>query len=392
MARPRKFPFHLKNRYGKVSVYQTVNGIYVSFKIVWQEGSVRRKESRPDEEAAVDRAHEILGDIAKGAETRPDATAQQWAYFQKCEAALGGVPLLTAVEYYLKHGLKKQAVESLDVAEVVARYLASRKASGRGERYLATLKYDLTPVGEVMCKPIDRVTVVDLDAYLLTIPNARTRSNKRGSICSCWRWAQRKGWLAQGIPTAADQTDSPTVEYKDPEIIVHTQLESAFRFAEADPATRPLVPYMAIAAFAGVRSAEICRLTWEEHIDLDEGLILLGSDITKTKRRRVVYLEPVLCEWLKAHRSTGKVVKVQKPHNLLISVHQGRWPHNALRHSAVSYLMALHENAAKIANQSGHSETQLQTEYKALATKRAALQWFGVKPLSITLEPNSHGK
>lgn len=370
----------MTNRYGKVAVYRTTNGLYTSFKIVWAEGRVRRRESRPDESSAIDRASEILDDLAAGAASRPDATAQQWSYFQKCESLLNGVPLITAVEYYLEHGLKATPVEEMTVADVIARFIESRKSAGRGARYLRTLKYDLEPLVDVMRKPFARVTVADLDAYLTTIDNARTRHNKRGSITSCWRWARSKGWLPRDKGTAADMTDSPEVSRKDPGILAADALEVALHKAEQDDAVRQMVPYLAIAAFAGARSAEICRLTWEENIRMDQKVIILGSDITKTKRRRVIHMEPALVNWLSAHQSTGKVVKVARPHRLIATLHGGSWPHNALRHSAVSYLMALHRNAAMVAEQCGHTESQLQTNYKAAVTSEQSLKWFNIQP------------
>ena len=380
MPRPRKFPHVLSNRHGKVTVYQTPNGLYTSYKILWADGRVRRRESRPDEAAAIDRAQEILSDLAAGVEARPDATSQQWAYFQRCESLLKGVPLITAVEYYLAHGLKADPVEEMAVSDVVARFIESRRSVGRGERYLRTLKYDLEPLAEVMRKPFARVTVADLDAYLATVKNARTRRNKRGSVTSCWRWARSKGWLPRDKATAADMTDTPEVASKDPGILDADVLKEALHQAERDDTLRKMVPYLVIAAFAGVRSAEICRLTWEDHIKLDQGLIILGSDITKTKRRRVIQMEPVLVEWLSAHSSTGKVVKVARPHRLIAQLHAGAWPHNALRHSAVSYLMALHRNAAMVAEQCGHTEAQLQSCYKAAVTTEQALKWFNIQP------------
>ena len=381
MPRPRKFPHTLTNRYGKVTVYRTTNGVYTSFKIVWAEGKTRRRESRPDEASALDRAQEILGDLTAGATSRPDATAQQWAYFQRCESLLKGVPLITAVEFYLEHGLKVDPVEEMTVADVVARFIESRKSAGRGARYLRTLKYDLEPLADVLRKPFARVTVADLDAYLATIGNTRTRHNKRGSITSCWRWARSKGWLPRDKGTAADMTDTPEVSRKDPGILSADVLKAALHKAEQDATQRKMIPYLAIAAFAGVRSAEICRLTWEDHIKLDQGLIVMGSDITKTNRRRVIHMEPALVNWLSAHQSTGKVVKVARPHRLIAPLHNGTpWPHNALRHSAVSYLMAMHRNAAMVAEQCGHTEAQLQTSYKAVVTTEQSLQWFNIQP------------
>jgi integrase len=381
MPRPRKYPHTVSNRYGKVTIYRTQNGPYTSFKVVWQEGRTRRRESRTTEQAALDRAREVLADMEAGASARPDATAAQWAYFQQCEKMLPeGVPLIKAVEWFVKHGLKSAPISEVTVKEVVEGFIASRKSSGRSARYLQTLKYDLEKVSKALRKPIASVTVTELDMVLRGISNPRTRKNLRCSIVSCWRWARSKGWLPQDKTTAADLTDSPEIPGKDPEIIGPADLEKALRKAESDERLSKIIPYLTLAAFAGIRSAEIGRMTWEDNINLDTGVIILGSSITKTKRRRVIRMEPVLKAWLEAHRGAGKILSAARPHKLLAEVKPAAWPHNALRHSAVSYLMALHRNAALVAEQCGHTEAQLQASYKAAVTPDQALLWFNVQP------------
>lgn len=69
-----------------------------------------------------------------------------------------------------------------------------------------------------------------------------------------------------------------------------------------------------------------------------------------------------------------------RPHRQLAALRKSPWPHNALRHSAVSYLMAMHRNAAMVAEQCGHTESQLQTHYKAIVTTEQSLQWFNKQP------------
>jgi integrase len=128
-------------------------------------------------------------------------------------------------------------------------------------------------------------------------------------------------------------------------------------------------------------------MTWEDNINLETGVIILGSNITKTKRRRVIHMEPVLRSWLEAHRGAGKILPATRPHRLLSEVKADTWPHNALRHSAVSYLMALHRNAAMVAEQCGHTEAQLQASYKAAVTPDQALLWFNIQPIQWQATP-----
>src|SRR6476646_6263828 len=98
----------------------------------------------------------------------------------------------------------------------------------------------------------------------------------------------------------------------------------------------PVVPYIAIGAFAGLRAAEIERLDWNE-IDLASGLIEVTAKNSKTAKRRLVKILPNLSAWLQtAAKTDGPVV----PRNLRWLLLESRkaaglsaWPINALRHS-----------------------------------------------------------
>jgi integrase len=376
VSRPIKFPHTLENRYGKVSIYKTRNGKYTSYKIVWQEGSNRRKESSPSEARAVARAEEILSDLSASGVARKGATTAQWAYYQQCEALLPeGVTLREVVENYLKSTPTPAA--PIPLAEIVKQFLESKEKAGCSKKYVTMLRLQLEPLVPHLNPNINKVTAVDLDYFLHQIPHPRTRKNWRASVISCWAWAKSKGFLTTG-PSAAEHTDIPTVPNKDPEIITPEVLKAAFTKVPAE-----LIPALAIAAFAGVRTAEILRMTWEEDVAVDAGLIVLKSNITKTNRRRVVEMEPCLVAWLKAHKGTGKIVPYsQSKFTRLMAQAKGDtpWPHNALRHSAVSYLMALHRDAAMVAEQCGHTVAQLQTSYKAAVTRATAEEWFGIFP------------
>lgn len=383
MSRPRKFPCSISNKYGAVKIYRTTNGRYTSYKIVWQEGASRKKESRPDEVTAVNRANEILDDMTKGIPARSDATGDQWAYYRRCEEMLEGVPLINAVEFFLEHGRKQVDVPKISVQAMVDKFIEAKKSANRCARYCRTASYHLNAMAKVMHKPLSMVHVADIDAFLGTITNLRTRYNYRASIVTAWRWARSKGWLPRDRATAAELTDCPEYVHKDPGIVSAEMLKELLTAVVANKTSRDLVPYLVIAAFAGVRSAEIRRMSWEEHVNMEDGTIILGSDVTKMRRRRVIYMEPVLLEWLNHFKSTGPVVKVTDPHRKLAAVRTGVWPHNALRHSAISYLMALHRNAALVAEQCGHTEAELQASYKANTTSEQSLRWFNTKPDSI---------
>jgi Zn-dependent membrane protease YugP len=56
------------------------------------------------------------------------------------------------------------------------------------------------------------------------------------------------------------------------------------------------------------------------------------------------------------------------------------WPHNALRHSYVSYRLALIANAAQVAEECGHSVQIMKQNYRELVTRAEAVKWFAVMP------------
>jgi len=67
---------------------------------------------------------------------------------------------------------------------------------------------------------------------------------------------------------------------------------------------------MAIGAFAGIRSAEIQRLHWDD-IKWDRGHIEIAGKKAKTAARRLVPLTDNLKAWLAPWRAeTGKIISI----------------------------------------------------------------------------------
>jgi hypothetical protein len=60
------------------------------------------------------------------------------------------------------------------------------------------------------------------------------------------------------------------------------------------------------------------------------------------------------------------------------------WPHNALRHSYISYRIAVVQSAAQVALEAGNSPAIIFKHYRELVTKEAAAQWFGIMPKTCT--------
>ncbi len=155
-----------------------------------------------------------------------------------------------------------------------------------------------------------------------------------------------------------------------------------------------LMPFVAIGAFAGLRSAEIVRLEWQE-IRFAQNVIEIKASKAKTASRRLAPILPVLAEWLiPGSQGVGQVLVGVKDEFALatqfkkavdaITDEDGKplvkIVHNGLRHSFITYRMAVLKNAAQVALEAGNSPRMIFEHYRELATEAEANAWFAVRP------------
>jgi integrase len=142
-----------------------------------------------------------------------------------------------------------------------------------------------------------------------------------------------------------------------------------------------LRPFLAIGAFAGLRMAELQRLDWSE-IDLDRGFITVAASKAKTRQRRLVPISDNLKLWLTpCKRSIGPVCVHQRPQIAVARLCDGfEWQDNGLRHSYISYRLAILHDTARVALEAGNSPEVIFGHYRELVTPETAEAWFEVKP------------
>jgi integrase len=137
---------------------------------------------------------------------------------------------------------------------------------------------------------------------------------------------------------------------------------------------------LAIGGFAGLRMAEIKRLDWKA-VDLDRRIITLRADQAKTASRRIVPISDNLAAWIELLPREGKVVGRVAPDLTKLAEKLGmEWPRNALRHSYISYRLAVVKDAAKVALEAGNSPDIIFKHYRELVTEPEAKEWFSIMP------------
>jgi integrase len=205
----------------------------------------------------------------------------------------------------------------------------------------------------------------------------RTKKNHRDSIGFFNRWLLLRGYLAKGTNWLDNVEDySKTVTG---EIEIYTPEEIKKLLSTSNGMTA----FIALGAFAGLRHAEISRLDWKA-VDLKDGWIHIGGDISKTGVRRLVPIKPNLAKWLTpVAKESGAVTPYENTVKQLLKIADDvgvTWKHNALRHSYISYRMAESADIPRVADECGNSPAMIKQHYLQRVKPEQAKQWFAVKP------------
>lgn len=221
-----------------------------------------------------------------------------------------GVTLLQATEFFRERNPAGMTTKT--VAEVVEAFIADRRAGGCSEVHLRDLGVRLGRFKEAFhLIPINSLSAPQVQEYLYTLTHGHTgqasanrnKENTLRQIVSLFNFARRMKFIPAEL--ALEVAEIPTPKKQASAIELFTAAEIAAMLAEADEV---IVPALAIAAFGGLRLAEVARLDWRE-VKLSEGVLIVSAGNAKTRARRVVPVSANLAEWLKPHAKLFGPVK-----------------------------------------------------------------------------------
>jgi integrase len=285
--------------------------------------------------------------------------------------------LKDATDFFIDY--LKASKDSITAADLVPKFIAAKKSLGASKRYLQDLDYRLSRFAqEFDGQLVATITTAQIDDWLRSLGDLSpiSRNNYRTVAIVLFNFAVKRGYATSNPAEKADEAkviDSP------PGIL--TVQQTAHLLETVSP---ELLPYAAIGAFAGLRRAELERLDWSE-IDFESGLIEVTAKKAKARRRRFVTIQPNLREWLvPVRKHTGKVT----PDNLAKQFEAMRtsagiddWPSNALRHSFASYHLAHFKNAATLALEMGHVDSNMIFDhYRELVKPKEAERYWNIRP------------
>lgn len=315
------------------------------------------------------RAMEILSPTGEALE----AAARQFA---EARTLLGGRPLLEALR--AAASARHEALELKTVPDAVQELLEAKRSKGRSELYLQDLRVRLERVARAFPGPLAELNHERIDGFLVRMQaGPRSKNNFRRVIGTLLRFGQIRGYVAKDHPgisfvEKATQTEGEVVVFKPGEM---RQL--------LDHAGPELVPALALCGFAGIRPEEVKRLGWES-IHLDEGHIEIRAAMAKTKVRRLIPITDNLRAWLLPHRkASGPVQPFSNLCNQFLKLARRLgmpWKRNGLRHSFISYRVALTRDVASVAIEAGNSPAIISRNYLKCVTAEEAGRWFEIRP------------
>jgi integrase len=265
------------------------------------------------------------------------------------------------------------------VSDLVRELLTAKAADGASARYLGDLKSRLGRFTAAFeGRSASSLSGAEIDSWLRGLPvAATTRNNFRRVLIVAFNFAVQHEYCASN---PAERTARVKPEETTPGIL--TPSDTARLLEECDSA---LLPYVAIGAFSGLRTAELQRLDWSE-IELAGGLILVTGKKAKSARRRFVKIHENLAAWLQPHAKSSGPVAPLNCRGLLEDARSRagikQWPPNALRHGYASYHLAKFSDAAALALELGHTNSNLIFDHYRQATKPSAAEaYWNIRPV-----------
>jgi integrase len=283
---------------------------------------------------------------------------------------------------------KWQAAASVSMPVKEARQAFLALKTGKSSRHRQSLEHDLK-LFETFIGPeriIGSIMAIEIQCFLSSRNTGERRKyNLRAAIVTLFRWARRMSYLPDRT-TEAEKVEPIEKSPGQPNILTPAQMQVLLGQVREE-----LLPWLAIAGFAGVRSQEIAPdyrstktpLAWED-FDWRHKIIIVRAQTAKTKEEREVPIMPNLAEWLVPWRSATGPVCLLRPCNhetRRLGKFIGGWKHNALRDSFCSYRARITQNVPQVSYEMGNSIAMVKRSYHRRQSIRVAREWFNIRPV-----------
>lgn len=271
-------------------------------------------------------------------------------------------------------------LKSKAVSEIVEKYLISLKRKGIGDNYHYTIQKRLErftgDYGDWLACDISQELAEEWLEDLMQSPTSY--NHFRAALVQLFNHAVDFEVLEKNPISKIPKKKKGTAE-----IAILTVPEATALLTNASP---EITPGLALGMFAGIRRAELFRMTWDE-LHFDQDLVEVKAAKAKSAARRLIPMRGNLKKWLLPHqKKSGSIMPTEMVYRNRLNEAKAntgieKWPHNALRHSFASYNLAAFQDAAALALEMGHESTRMIFEhYRAIVTPKAGKAFWKITP------------
>jgi integrase len=394
-----RFPITVRKGHAVVKIYEVKNRDRTNYTVSYVSPQGRQRKNFADRELARREANTLAQHLAAGDIEALKLTGREKQIYVEAERAimgtglplhsvahefarafdiLGGAHIVEAARYYKKH--VDVDLPPVSAAEAVAKLHEAKQAEGLSTVYLNDIRWLLGDFARAFQCPLASIQQEDLRQYL----NGKriglvSKENRRRLLVVLFNFAKRQGWLRLGEETAADALGTYKVKQREVEIYTPSEMSKLLKAADVD-----FIPYLALIAFGGVRSAELHKgLMWEA-INFERATITVPAAIAKTGRKRKIVMSENLLQWLAPYRVKSRAIFKINPYQRiakLVKASQVKWKRNGLRHSFGSYRMEQTKNEGQVALEMGNSPAVVKDHYFEIVDERAAKAYWSIEPL-----------
>ena len=372
--------------------YEYTPGAAKPFRLRWTADGTRRSESFEHEDHREDRARGLADARKDHGKAMLTFSPAGWSEYLTAKEISHGADLRDVARAWLAGSADSSPVSTITAADAVSKYVTRRFASDI-RRDTDTGRHIDLHLSRRFCGQFGNVRLSEITAeqireWLYGITSKKTGA-KHGSIAKRQHLkdlnvffvrAIREGWVRKN---PCELVDLPEVPVKDVQILTVDQAKRLL-FANRK---YPIAARLALEMFGGLRAASAERIQ-KAHIDFEAHGIRLPGGIHKGGKTLYRQGQPdVLWKWLKAapetcwteinegnygHEKVKAVVRAFGPDFTM--------PHNALRHSFASYLIALTGNLPNVSYLMQHTSTATTTIYEGIARRSEAKKYFAISP------------
>jgi integrase len=399
-TKAEKFPITIKAGSSRVKIYldQRKDGS-TYYRVSFYFGGMRQGQTFPNLDEAKKEASAKAAQLSRGDMDAAQLTGKdRLIYGRALEAVRNlGMPLdvaatdyaearkilknnsiLDAARFYMRH--HGQGITRKSVSGALEAFVEAKSKAQRSIPYMKDIKHRVGTFAKAFTCEVHQLSsqeIADwLDGQKVT---ARSINNSALLLRTFFRFCQTRQWLSKDVDLMERVTKQNVVKG---DIAIFTPKEIRKLLFAATPR---LATAIAIQAFAGVRTAELMRMSWSD-IERRKGYIEVSASKAKTASRRLIPIHGNLATWIQqAEKENDRVWPVIESefYEQLAKLAEKAdvpWKKNALRHSFISYRVAESKDMAATSLEAGNSPKIIFQNYRELVTEDEAKEWFGIAP------------